>query len=329
MRTALVVFGMLVLILTADASCAAEIDGQEDARFQSALALWLEDDEETALPEFAALAAGGNRAAQVLLTLIDTDLSFQGPWLAGLSRQQRNALLRAPGGLSGRSWMQAAAEDTPFAELWLVQATHAATPDTALAFATIGEQRAARKTLWALSRGNYRGYAAVADDPNFPPDMRYLIWREWSDDPDTRGRAEAEVAALPPGDPQATHFDQRAIDLGAFDDWLATAQLAALLREPCEALCPDRMRSCTRAAYELVSAPGVFITGRLGLLLLGSPSELLIAPELWNASPRGRTALLRQTDIRSDRADELVARVGAMDACLAAALAEEAARFSN
>ena len=223
-----------------------------DPRFQSALALWLADDEETALPELAALAAGGNRAAQVLLARIDVTLSLQGPWLVGLPRAERNALLRAPGGLSGRSWMQAAAEDTPLAQLWLVQLTPAATAETALAFAAMGEHRAARETLWSLSGRNYRGFAAMADDPNYPPDMRYLIWREWADDPATRARAEAEIAALHPGDPQLAHFDSRPIDPGAFDDWLASASLAALLRAPCEAACPDSVRSCTRAAYRAV-----------------------------------------------------------------------------
>ena len=286
----LLVLVALLLMFGAGTARAAELRGQDDPRFQSALALWLADDEETALPELAALAAEGNRAAQVLLAQIDVTPLIQGPWLVGLPREERNALLRAPGGLSGRSWMQAAAEDTPLAQLWLVQLTPAATAETALAFAAMGEHRAARKTLWALSRGNYRGFAAMADDPNYPPDMRYLIWREWADDPATRARAEAEIAALHPGDPQLAHFDSRPIDPGAFDDWLASASLAAPLRVPCEAACPDSVRSCTRAGFELLSSfsgAAVFVSGHDGLLALGSPSETLIAPELWNASPRG------------------------------------------
>ena len=78
------VFVSLLLIFGAGTACAADLRGQDDQRFQSALALWLSDDEETALPELAALAAGGNRAAQVLLTQIDVTTSWQGPWLAQL-----------------------------------------------------------------------------------------------------------------------------------------------------------------------------------------------------------------------------------------------------
>ena len=325
------VFVSLLLIFGASTACAADLRGQNDPRFQSALALWLSDDEETALPELAALAAGGNRAAQVLLAQIDVTPSFQGPWLAGLSRSERNAMLRAPGGLSGRIWMQAAAEDTPLAQLWLVQQTPAVTAETALAFAAMGEHGAARKILWNLSRQNYRGFAALADDPHYPPDMRYLIWREWADDPATRARAEAEIAALHPGDPQRAHFDSRPIDPGAFDDWLASASLAAVVREPCEAMCPDSVRSCTRAGFELSSsysgAVTVFVSGHNGLLLSGSPSETIVAPELWNASPRGRAALARDPYLRSREAEGIMARLAAVDACFAATLAEEAARF--
>jgi hypothetical protein len=305
--------------------------GQDDPRFRSALASWLADDDEAALPELAALAARDNRAAQVLLAQIDATPPLQGPWLARLTRRQRIALLRAPGGLSGRSWMQAAAADTPLARLWLVQHSPAATTETALAFAASGEHRAARNILWSLSRGNYRGFAALADDPDYPPDMRYLIWREWADDAATRARAEAEIAALHPGDPQLAHFDSRPLDPAAFDDWLATAPLAALLRVPCEATCPNSVRSCTRAGFELLSSYSgtvtVFVSGHNGLLLSGSPSETIVAPELWNASPRGRAALLREPYLRSPEAEGIMARIAARDACFAAALAKEVARF--
>ena len=39
-----------------------------------------------------------------------------------------------------------------------------------------------------------------------------------------------------------------------FDDWLASASLAAPLRMSCAAECPDSVRSCTRAAYQYYSS---------------------------------------------------------------------------
>ncbi len=322
-----------LLIFGVGTAFADDPRGEDDPRFQSALALWLDDDEKTALPEFAALAAGGNRAAQILLAQIDVTLSLQGPWVAQLPRKRRITLLRAPGGLSGRSWMQAAAEDTPLARLWLAQQSPAATPETALAFAGLGEHRAARNVLWNLSRRDYRGFAALADDPSYPPDMRYLIWREWAADPVARARADAEIAALHPGDPQLSHFDSRPLDPAAFDDWLAAAPLAALLRVPCEAMCPSSVGSCARAGFQLLSSysgsVAVFVSGHNGLLLLGSPWETIVSAERWNASPRGRATLLREPYARSSEAKGIMARIAAEDACFAAALTEEVARFSK
>ena len=38
----------------------------------------------------------------------------------------------------------------------------------------------------------------MADDPIFPPSMRFLIWREWMEDPATEPLVAAEVAARAP-----------------------------------------------------------------------------------------------------------------------------------
>ena len=78
------------------AARAAELRGQDDPRFRAALALWLADDDETALPELAALAAEGNRAAQVMLAQIDATPWFQGPWLVGLPRKRAERALARP-----------------------------------------------------------------------------------------------------------------------------------------------------------------------------------------------------------------------------------------
>ena len=80
--------------------------GHDDPAFQRAVKAWLDDDDQTALPALATLAAEDNRAAQVLLGRIA--IRPMGPWLAGLERKERNALLRAPGGLSGTSWLKVA-----------------------------------------------------------------------------------------------------------------------------------------------------------------------------------------------------------------------------
>jgi hypothetical protein len=104
------------------------------------------------------------------------------------------------------------------------------------------------------------------------------------------------------------------------DAWLAAAPLAAPLRATCAAFCADSMTDCTRAAYALID-------GHVRLAEFGTPSETLIASEVWNASPRGRLALLRLAPARRGFADAIFARVATEDQCLADALAAETARF--
>jgi hypothetical protein len=71
----------------------------------------------------------------------------------------------------------------------------------------------------------------------------------------------------------------------------------------------------------------VFVSGHNGLLLSGTPSETIVPPELWNASPRGRATLARDPFLRSPDAEGIMARLAALDACFAATLVDEAARF--
>jgi hypothetical protein len=310
----------LALLAFAGPAPADPIAGQDDPRFQAALAAWLADDEAGALPELAALAAADNRAAQVLVALIDRVPVYQGPWLVGLSRKERLALTRAPGGLSGRSWMAAAAPDTPLAALWLARDTTDTTPEAALAFAGMGEARAARETLQAMAKRQHRGFAAVADDPRYPPELRHLVWREWAATPEGDARAQAEIARLMPGDPQIRRFQDRPVAQAETDAWLAAAALAAPLRATCEAVCPQAPAPCLRAAYLLVD-------GSAALAEFGTPSETLIPAATWHASPRGRKALLREPWARFRFAYETQAAVRAEDACLADALAAEVARF--
>jgi hypothetical protein len=310
----------LACLLLALAARAEPIDGQADPRFQAALDAWLADDDPRALPELAALADGGNRAAQVLLALVDRVPVYQSQWLAGRPRVERLALTRAPGGLSGRSWMREAAADTPLARLWVERDRPGTTPETALGFAGMGEARAARETLQAIAARQYRGFAAVADDPRYPTEMRHLVWREWAATPEGRARAEGEIAALPPGDPQIRRFLDRTPSEAETDAWLAAAPLAAPLRAACDAFCPATPTTCRRAAYLLVG-------GQTQLAEFGTPSETLVPAERWLASPRGRRALLRVPAARFRFAYETAAAIRAEDACLADALAAEVARF--
>jgi hypothetical protein len=90
MRRLALVAWFFWLALVGSQVFAAEIRGQGDPSFQAALAMWLDGDDAAALPQLAALAADDNRAAQLLLGLIDMMPPLQGPCLAALPRAERS-----------------------------------------------------------------------------------------------------------------------------------------------------------------------------------------------------------------------------------------------
>jgi hypothetical protein len=273
----------LGVVAAAGSARAEPVPGAGDAAFSAALADWLADDDEAALPALAALAADGNRAARILVSLIDRMPHAHGRWIAGRTRAERRALMRDP---EGRAWIASAA-DVPLAALWLALWEADTDPEAAFAFADLGEHRAARQVLLAHAARQGSGFAALAADPRYPDAVRFLAWAERPEAEETR----REVATRPRGDPQRARFAPAADD-AALAAWLAEDELAAPLRVFCDAACPEEVGACLRAAYRGVG-------GYRGLLALGSPSETLVPAEAWLGSEKGilgvprRIALLR------------------------------------
>ena len=311
-------------VLTSSRASAGEIEGQTDPRFQQAIADWLDDDDAASLPVFAALAAEDNRAAQVMLGLIEVNTPLHGPWLSRLPRAERRALMREPGGLSGRSWMAAAAPDTPLAAAWVALwgSGGKVDPASVRAFAALGEERAVREALIAMSLRDAAGIAALADEPFYPPSLRFLVWRDWARDPAMAPRIAAEIAALPPGNPQIkTQTGEPALPADR-EAWLAEAAPIPLTRAFCAAACPADPLSCVAAAFVVHTNPV--------LEDFGSPVETLVSADAWQASARGRAAVLRSTLLADPGLRQhLLAQVAARDACFAAELDASLARFGR
>ena len=306
-----------LLLMASGLASASEVPGQSEAAFEAAVADWLADDEAAALPAFAALAEQGNAAAQMLLALIDKTPALQGPWLSGLPRSERTALLRAPGGMSGTSWMHAAAETVPLAGHWQTLWQVDAPVSLALDFTAAGEARAARETLIVLASRERRGIAGIADDAGFPEAMRPLVWAEWRSDPELAAQADAEIAALPAGDPRGP-----TPDAAALGDWLLSAPVAAPVAALCTRRCGETAGACAAALYDGLGSFNV-------LAAFGTPSATLIAPEAFHESPCGEAALLRRVLLRHTPQAQgaLLDRLAATDACLAAMLEREAQRY--
>ena len=234
--------------------------------------------------------------------------------------------MRQPGGLSGRSWMEAAAADTPLAAAWLAlwRSRDRDEIQIARAFAAMGEERAVIAALFAKSIGDGRGLAAVADEAFYPPTLRFLVWREWASDPHEAHRIAEEVAALPPGDPQIATVTGRQANAAERAAWLAEAPSASALRAFCDATCPGRRPACLEAAYAFHGSPP-----ELGAF--GSPWERLVASPAWEAEPaRPGDGPAPGLAGRSRAACPKAGRDGGGARRLfGAALAAEAARFTD
>jgi len=284
---------LLCLSLVLATPLRAQIAGAEDPRLMSALQQWLAAEELPALQAMAALAGEGNVAAQVFLGVVDATPAFQGPDLARLPRAERLALMRAPGGLSGTSWMRAAAATDPLAQTWLRLWSGDATAQVVLDFAALGETRAARMAARQLFLREKRGFGVLAGDPAFPPSLLPLAIRDWqTTDP---ARAAAALQALHPGDPARGFLGLGAPAPDDLLDWAGDDPLGRHLLPPLAALCPAPAPRGADLAAWMAQAGGWW-----ALAWAGPPVETLIPPDRLAASPMGQRLainLMRKGDL--------------------------------
>lgn len=267
--------------------------GQQDPAFQGALEAWLAGDEAQALPVLAGLAAADNRAAQVLVGLIDVTPQYQGRWLYALPRPDRIALMRAPSagssGVSGRNWLREAAADEPLAAAWVQLWDGNAKAEIMLDFARLGEESAARTAAKRLARREAKGFGALADDPDFPAFAMGLSIRDWqTTDP---ARAKAALDALPLADPGRALIGAYGPEPLALLALAETDPALRMLERHLVALCPNSGDAAPRA--ERLAAALEMLGGWWGLADLGPPAQVLIDADRWVASAQGKAAFVR------------------------------------
>ncbi|WP_150525538.1 hypothetical protein [Roseibium sediminis] len=86
-----------------------------EEKFRTAIQAWLSDDDETSLNILSALAKEGDTNARLMLGRITDRPGAFSPYMLSLSRKERNTLLKAPGGLSGTSWLSVIEKDSQIA----------------------------------------------------------------------------------------------------------------------------------------------------------------------------------------------------------------------
>lgn len=308
--TRLFAFGFLFVLGTAPLHAAA-ITGSDDPRFQSALSNWLDGQDLAAIKALSALAQEDNRAAQILLAQIQNKIWLHDHVTAGLERKERIQLLREPKGLSGRSWLVSAAEDTPLAGYLLEARKPYENPEIGTALLAEGELDAA---LPLIARGYMAGDALGAlelalNDKAF----RYAS-----------GLAHEIITALPQGlasgsfsadDPRFDPLRERLADLPAGDAFERKLWGAAALRDlqpgsgPFQDIgtgmaampamkplvdivqrhCPDDVASALATLQR--AYPGIPLS-----LSLFSPVESLLPTARYQTSARFEKDILRRID---------------------------------
>ena len=299
-----------------------------DDRLDEAIAAYLADDDAAALPVLAELAAGGDVKARLLLGRIATR-PFS-PWVAALKRKDRNALLRAPGGLSGKSWMTVVAkEGDPLAAAFEGVKGPGYDLNAIRSLMDAGEVDAAAAAMAAnLSREPVGDPSILMEHPNASPDIRHLIMFTREARPNLPRPEQTELdRVLERGTLARTLYDlfgdrrryERKGDaalmnddelgalyrLGGFvnemlesDHEMTGALLqgagtttASLLKVYCARACPDEALRCMADAVTLAG-------GYHALWDLGSPLRSVIPEATYQSSPRMHADVARAMQAR-------------------------------
>ncbi|MGY6694973.1 MAG: hypothetical protein ACXIUW_02955 [Roseinatronobacter sp.] len=283
---------------------AYELHGSQDEDFSAALSLWLDNNEEDALPQLRDLAQASNDAAQMLLGLIDKNSALQGPFLSFLAREERIALLRAPGGLSGRNWITVLAEQNDLAKTWRDLWSLEGGVDIAQRFLDNGEARAAREALIVIaSRHDSALPADVVSQEWYPDSLKHLTQHH--------DLSEGGSEHLHPGHPIRLAAGVT-LENSVLREWLMSDPLGMPLRGVCDAQCSDNPGDCAVALYRGLASYHA-------LLLLGSPIAALLTDEEFAETRRSRAAVARRIMLaHSARTrDAALQRLGRIDQCAA------------
>ncbi len=297
MRASLVVLWLCVLMpLTAHAQ---GIPGSDAREFIEATEAWLAgDDDLSALQALSALANEDNAAAQILLARIAATPHLYSYISESMTRADRIALWRQPGGLSGRSWMQAAAQSSPLARAFLDNNTPSERPMSLRVLFEAGETAAATRSLRTLfNYGDLAMLEALEDIDVMPAEARvFLVSALQINGVLIDGqpiRVFAPVTQRTPPELALIWNPLLPLDWSnnplvrqfALDHSINIASLSPL-RDFCAQQCSGELAACT-AVGASVGALGGYV------FPFASPAESLISTTIYWESPRFEADVLR------------------------------------
>jgi hypothetical protein len=135
-----------------------------------AISLWLSGDDASAFPALAALAEAGDERAMLFLGAVEPQSSGS-PFLRSLDRATRNRLLRAPGGLSGQSWLHQVTVEKDIAAALLGARNGDPAPLLAL-----GETSAATDAILMSFNASPWSLVSLDRSSRLPETLRHLVW---------------------------------------------------------------------------------------------------------------------------------------------------------
>lgn len=301
---------LAAIALAAFASTAAA------APLDEALDAWLADNDYKALPALSELARGGSTDAQLLLGVIAA--RPHSPYVLNLPRSDLRALLRAPGGLSGASWLKVAADAGNLRAQALIAVQ--TPPFVTSAISTLVQLREDDAAATAMLRAStYRRTDPKADvlGRTYPADMAYaatVLRLSASLEPKTSGdgslpmlelfAANAFLSQRPNSGPAkdislrlfpGNYSETDALPAGEFLLKIApVSRPANRLRAYCEAACPRAVAACVGDAVALLG-------GYDQIWRFGPPINAIVSEDRYLASPRFHADMARHMKNRMEQ----------------------------
>lgn len=307
----------------------SSISGSDVPEFTVAVESWLNGDDLAALNALASLSRDGNAAAQILLAGTATRGHFHTHVTSQLERAERVALLRIPGGLSGKSWLTEAENTEPLATA-LLQVTRIG--DKAPAISALIEFGETEEALLAAQSMLYQGEATAlievlqGMDAKLPPEADVLLlWALFQSESENSGRYVgsariasrgfgndslelSEMAWVPPTPVEILEDTERRNDVTRLSDQVISW---TPLNRFCDQHCPSSAGSCKAVGASMLSAVGPFA--------MRSPRMSMIANDIYWNSARVEADLARSIiDLTRYKEDAFVS----VDACFMDAMSE-------
>ena len=164
---------LTILLLLAPVSLIAQSTPEQ--RLESAVTAWLNGDDTTSLPALSALANAGNETAGIFLARIERSSSLTSEYVQSLTRKQRIALFRSPGGLSGTSWLSILNETNPLAQAFLDSKNINTRLAGLIQLMEFGERRASLVAYLAYyNAGDLEPFVERSTETGLPPELEQI-----------------------------------------------------------------------------------------------------------------------------------------------------------